>query len=923
MSALLLKGVSSEYLSRPVQCRRVRQFGALENVVSVRIRAGFSWHAYSLRHISFFAFTSSATAVDVVASQDRLAMSDARGAKRPASAFSRSGGTTGFRRVRRSEGSRRYSPAIVEDNARFNAFISARTALLNALAEARHAARAPALRAVAAAVRPPPANAAAEVVTVILIMRAGAASGDRKHAFSAALDAAANECARSSGGKKVAVARLEAAHHGTVPAAMIVLNHSCGDGKRDKERPATVIVALEDADCFPDDTLRDIVYITGTRHAEELTGGGQRTVFLFGVSIAADSVHATLGVREATMIAPVSVSMPSAETCFHAVVEHVLTTTHHPIVLTRRVYQLLRDEFLTCTTSVARLELALLDIYGLHFPNQSLSTVFLRPEAIPSYLKPPTSLTVEQLESNDVARQDEIRKCMTDDMVLAFTTASEAKSVGAALSDDQISYWTKFKANPTNAREKSTYSQACHDATCSALQFFNRLCEWRWLSSVVQVTVWALVQTLEISPSELPYDVEDETSHLNRYKAGGAVSAHQHLRAILFEEFLPDAASSGLETNDRLSDLRSKKLLPLVRRKLDRISLPQLCRCLDAWIRSLKEEIDNARNCSIPESLQSHFENVSAVVGMFGASSCEVPDQTENQGVRRDTKRVDFHAKDFANGIEDALPVSTDHAGKATKSNTFDTVLCGVNEGSANTWRTRRASGGAAAKEARDRALVLARKANEVAAPVSNARREIVKLFAELLELICPLQDLPMHEVIVFDNMKGLTQFWGGVGGEQEPRATFFHAMRNAKSICGDLHGEQDVDVAEAYQILAEGGRMVNLSDWYHSFGSVRLSAKAPPPPVAPCGMAGENDDVDTGHIGRGGAELTSTTTAHGPSVVAAEGTLGRCAVEQVSLRTELVTQAEFARAVPVFEFVGIIKHTNRKPDHVQRLVFE
>jgi origin recognition complex subunit 3 len=102
--------------------------------------------------------------------------------------------------------------------------------------------------------------------------------------------------------------------------------------------------------------------------------------------------------------------------------------------------------------------------------------------------------------------------------------------------------------------------------------------------------------------------------------------------------------------------------------------------------------------------------------------------------------------------------------------------------------------------------------------------------------------------------------------------------MRKFHGDIGDFSADQHPAISQAYQIFAEGGRMINLSDWYHSFASVRLTAGASNQGASDAGpQAGDMLEI----------------------------------------------QAQFARAVAELEYLGVLKHTNRKTDHALRLMYE
>lgn len=195
---------------------------------------------------------------------------------------------------------------------------------------------------------------------------------------------------------------------------------------------------------------------------------------------------------------------------------------------------------------------------------------------------------------------------------------------------------------------------------------------------------------------------------------------------------------------------------------------------------------------------------------------------------------------------------------------------------SAGAASTPLAKGGAAAM-GRRRAQLLgsAMKATPAQEKVGKVRKAVVALFDALLELVTPVEQLPMHEGIYFSRVADLIKITGGIGGPAEPRHTVLSAMRDPSKYVGSLDEAQVPDIAVAYQALSEGGRLVNLYDWYNTFSAIRMAQTT----------AKENGEAD--------------------------------------VNKEVLLQARFARACSELEFLGLFKHTKRKTDHVQRLVFE
>lgn len=153
---------------------------------------------------------------------------------------------------------------------------------------------------------------------------------------------------------------------------------------------------------------------------------------------------------------------------------------------------------------------------------------------------------------------------------------------------------------------------------------------------------------------------------------------------------------------------------------------------------------------------------------------------------------------------------------------------------------------------------------------LEDARRGAGAALMELLALACG-GDVRMREGVVCARKGDVARRTGGLGGAAEPRHTVLGALSDPARNLGSLQPTQVPDPAVAYQVLAEGARLVNLYDWYNTFAALR----------------------------------------------GAHAQAGDEAGQEVQL------QARFARAVAVLEHLGLLKHTKRKTDHVQRLVFE
>jgi origin recognition complex subunit 3 len=82
---------------------------------------------------------------------------------------------------------------------------------------------------------------------------------------------------------------------------------------------------------------------------------------------------------------------------------------------------------------------------------------------------------------------------------------------------------------------------------------------------------------------------------------------------------------------------------------------------------------------------------------------------------------------------------------------------------------------------------------------------------------------------------------------------------------------------------------MINVYDWYESFSQVIESQRSH---LAPATGGGEGD----GHVDDGGED---------------------------DEEWKMHVQARFVRALHTLDFVGLVKHTGRKAEHVMRTVFD
>jgi origin recognition complex subunit 3 len=137
------------------------------------------------------------------------------------------------------------------------------------------------------------------------------------------------------------------------------------------------------------------------------------------------------------------------------------------------------------------------------------------------------------------------------------------------------------------------------------------------------------------------------------------------------------------------------------------------------------------------------------------------------------------------------------------------------------------------------------------------------------------------------------------------PRATIVSALLQPHTFLSPPHDDPTTqrlpiwklpDTSILFRRYLEAGRMINVYDWYESFSQVIESQRSHlAHPSAADG--GQNDDH-----GHGEGEEEEDEDEEG---------------------WKMHVQSRFIRALHTLDFVGLIKHTGRKAEHVMRTVYD
>jgi len=120
-------------------------------------------------------------------------------------------------------------------------------------------------------------------------------------------------------------------------------------------------------------------------------------------------------------------------------------------------------------------------------------------------------------------------------------------------------------------------------------------------------------------------------------------------------------------------------------------------------------------------------------------------------------------------------------------------------------------------------------------------------------------------------------------------------------------------DTSTLFQRYLNGGKLVNVHDWFQSF-AVGLERKVDPE-AATNDEDVENDDEHAPKRRRTSSRSPKKTKQPAPVVVKPK--------ELDPAEWEMETKARFLRAFHELEYVGVVRQTKRKAEHIQRTVFD
>lgn len=128
-------------------------------------------------------------------------------------------------------------------------------------------------------------------------------------------------------------------------------------------------------------------------------------------------------------------------------------------------------------------------------------------------------------------------------------------------------------------------------------------------------------------------------------------------------------------------------------------------------------------------------------------------------------------------------------------------------------------------------------------------------------------------------------------------------------------------DTSILFQRYLESGKLINVYDWFESFSVVLEAQRCREKKLLGSDVNSLAPDVprtlSLRHSANSEEQREERSTRDG------EGADGPLQVEEQLESWQLEAQARFIRALHELDYIGLIKHTGRKPSHVSRTIFD
>lgn len=671
-------------------------------------------------------------------------------------------------------------------------------------------------------------------------------------------------------------------------------------GRETKTENRKLIVGVELTHLFHPDLLSDLIYLMSHIHQSSPAINGYNiklsAAALFGISYS-NALHDCLNVGDMVMLRTTIVRMPTPYELFDGVV-HVLSQ-RQGVVFNRSVFELLYSHFIQHDTSLSMVLRTLRQLITLHFSSCPLVDLLLL------------------IDDNSESSRERLVKLLTQ---------GDGKQTYLHIIDKLSS--VRSLIHQANGGDKQTAQTfAGNDDTLRAQQYAQclyDLCKWK--RNIAKLNAFTLQLDAIVDAKNV---INGSGNSISQVFTNAAAQLHQHhcqdqsssvQTALTFASFLPHHNAQTQIPGAVYLTKAQKFIRTAQRAELKRI----LTAIVDHFGTASPSNKSDKPTTNMNKATKSWFDTHADLSAqqiedeVFATRANELMSLLESNSANTTNAMTTPTTSVITNNNCNDSVTTSDASTQPTTPKTprrqqLTTSSPNPTATPTSSISRRRATGAQAARALRNQLLrtnVVEAQQQQKMLPIGNVRDGVSRLLHEMFTRQKCLYMLPCHEVVLFSDVSALQVAGGGLCSTVQPRHAIFTALRTpskvfplfskSSQLTHSLSKDDDDDIMDdvqehknsippvpdivvAFRILAQGGRLVSLYDWYHTFAS-SISATH-----IHAQQQRKQDEPSDGHVNITIAEL----------------------------------QARFARACSELELLGLLKYTNRKTDHVARLAYE
>lgn len=177
----------------------------------------------------------------------------------------------------------------------------------------------------------------------------------------------------------------------------------------------------------------------------------------------------------------------------------------------------------------------------------------------------------------------------------------------------------------------------------------------------------------------------------------------------------------------------------------------------------------------------------------------------------------------------------------------------------------------------------------------------------------------PMHGCFYYTSAERLREAFNA-----DPGSALVAALADPVQYLGETGDGDNVseDLCVAYRVYAEAGRLINLYDWFVAFGEAARDPDANAASRVKTTAKGRKKTARKKAAPKKGKRKGKARAAANATEEVGEEADEERGDAPVDPAAERLLLARFTRAVKELEYLGFVKETKRKTDHVIKLVF-